>query len=130
MVPRHVESCPGEAVCRRGFRGAVPVAARSSIASAVGAGGVVVGADILGRDGPRRRTGKAALGLPLDHRGIPHVCLAEFRARLLRAEMVSWLHDKFLVVAKRAGVIGHRRAVDSTGIADSVLTQDTVTLIR
>src|SRR5713101_1136577 len=73
---------------------------------------------------------KAALGLPLDHRGIPHVCLAEFRARLLRAEMVSWLHDKFLVVAKRAGVIGHRRAVDSTGIADSVLTQDTVTLIR
>ncbi|HEX2041653.1 MAG TPA: hypothetical protein VHF24_03360, partial [Acidimicrobiales bacterium] len=27
-------------------------------------------------------------------------------------------------------VIGHRRAVDSTGLADSVLTQDTVSLIR
>jgi hypothetical protein len=27
-------------------------------------------------------------------------------------------------------VIGHRRAVDSTGIADSVLTQDTDSLIR
>jgi hypothetical protein len=73
---------------------------------------------------------KAALGLPLDHRGIPHVCVAEFRARLLRAEMVGFLHERFLAVAKTAGVIGHRRAVDSTGMADSVLTQDTVSLIR
>lgn len=73
---------------------------------------------------------KAALGLPLDHRGIPHACLAEFRARLLRADMVGFLNAQFLRVAKRAGVIGHRRAVDSTGIADSVLTQDTVSLIR
>lgn len=73
---------------------------------------------------------KAALGLPLDHRGIPHACLAEFRARLLRAGMVEFLNAQFLRVAKRAGVIGHRRAVDSTGIADSVLTQDTVSLIR
>ncbi len=73
---------------------------------------------------------KAALGLPLDHRGIPHACLAEFRARLLRAGMEEFLHDRFLAVGKRAGVIGHRRAVDSTGIADSVLTQDTVSLIR
>jgi transposase len=73
---------------------------------------------------------KAALGLPLDHRGIPHVCLAEFRARLLRAKMVEFLNAQFLRVAKQAGVIGHRRAVDSTGIADSVLTQDTVSLIR
>lgn len=73
---------------------------------------------------------KAALGLPLDHRGIPHACLAEFRARLLRAQMVDLLNAQFLRVAKQAGVIGHRRAVDSTGIADSVLTQDTVSLIR
>jgi transposase len=73
---------------------------------------------------------KAALGLPLDHRGIPHVCLAEFRARLLRAGMVEFLNAQFLRVAKQAGVIGHRRAVDSTGISDSVLTQDTVSLIR
>ena len=73
---------------------------------------------------------KAALGLPLDHRGIPHACIAEFRARLLRAEMVEFLNTQFLRVAKQAGVIGHRRAVDSTGIADSVLTQDTVSLIR
>jgi transposase len=73
---------------------------------------------------------KAALGLPLDHRGIPHACLAEFRARLLRTGMVEFLNTQFVRVAKRAGVIGHRRAVDSTGIADSVLTQDTVSLIR
>jgi transposase len=73
---------------------------------------------------------KAALGLPIEHRGIPHVCLVEFRARLVRAGMAGLLKDRMLLVAKRAGAIGHRRVVDSTGIADSVVTQDTVTLIR
>ncbi len=73
---------------------------------------------------------KAALGLPLDHRGIPHACLAEFRARLLRCNMEGLLHEKLLEVATEAGVVGTRRAVDSTPIADSVVTQDTVTLIR
>ena len=73
---------------------------------------------------------KAALGLPIEHRGIPHVCLVEFRARLVKAGMAGFLKDRMLLVAKRAGAIGHRRVVDSTGIADSVVTQDTVTLIR
>jgi hypothetical protein len=73
---------------------------------------------------------KAALGLPLEHRGIPHVCLVEFRARLVRAGMDGWLHERLIGVAKRAGVIGHRRVVDSTGMADSVITMDTVSLIR
>lgn len=73
---------------------------------------------------------KAALGLPLEHRGIPHVVLVEFRARLVRAGMASFLNDRVLRTAKRAGVIGHRRVIDSTGIADSVLTMDTITLIR
>jgi IS5 family transposase len=73
---------------------------------------------------------KAALGLPMEHRGIPHVCLVEFRARLVKAGMTAMLHERMLSVAKRAGVIGHRRVIDSTGIADSVVTQDTVTLIR
>lgn len=73
---------------------------------------------------------KAALGLPLEHRGIPHVVLVEFRARLVRAGMETFLNDRVLSTAKRAGVIGHRRTIDSTGVADSVLTQDTITLIR
>lgn len=73
---------------------------------------------------------KAALGLPLEHRGVPHVCLVEFRARLVKAGMDGWLHERLIRVAKAAGVIGHRRVVDSTGIADSVVTQDTVSLIR
>jgi hypothetical protein len=73
---------------------------------------------------------KDALGLPLEHRGIPHVCLVEFRARVVRAGMAGFFNDKLLAVAKRAGVIGHRRVVDSTGIADCVVTMDTVTLIR
>jgi Transposase DDE domain len=53
-----------------------------------------------------------------------------FRARLVKAGMDGWLHGRLVGVAKRAGVIGHRRVVDSTGIADSVVTQDTVSLIR
>jgi transposase len=73
---------------------------------------------------------KAALGLPVEHRGIPHVCLVEFRARLVKAGMEGFLQERMLRVAKRAGVIGHRRVADSTGIADSVITQDTITLIR
>ena len=73
---------------------------------------------------------KAALGLGLEHRGIPHVCLVEFRARLVKAGMDGWLHRRLVGVAKQAGVIGHRRVVDSTGMADSVVTQDTVSLIR
>ena len=52
---------------------------------------------------------KDALGLPLEHRGIPHVCLVEFRARVVRAEMAGFFNDKLLQLAKRAGVIGHRR---------------------
>ncbi|HTW07110.1 MAG TPA: IS1182 family transposase [Acidimicrobiales bacterium] len=73
---------------------------------------------------------KAALGLPLEHRGVPHVCLTEFRARLVRAGMEAWLHERLLRLAKAAGVIGHRRVVDSTGISGCVLTQDTVSLVR
>src|SRR5665213_1894275 len=73
---------------------------------------------------------KDALGLPLEHRGIPHVCLVEFRARVVRAGMAGMFNDKLLLIAKRAGVIGHRRVVDSTGIADCVVTMDTITLIR
>ena len=57
------------------------------------------------------------------------MCLVEFRARLVKAGMEGWLHERLVGVAKRAGVIGHRRVVDSTGIADSVVTQDTVSLI-
>jgi len=73
---------------------------------------------------------KAALGLPLEHRGIPHVVLVEFRARLVKHGMESFLNDRVVSTAKRAGVVGHRRVVDSTGVPDSVLTQDTITLIR
>jgi transposase len=73
---------------------------------------------------------KNALGLPLEHRGIPHVCLVEFRARVVRADMAGFFNQKLLQLAKRAGVIGHRRIVDSTGIADCVVTMDTITLIR
>ena len=73
---------------------------------------------------------KDALGLPLEHRGIPHVCLVEFRARVVRVGMTGFFNTQLLALARRAGVIGHRRVVDSTGIADCVVTMDTITLIR
>src|SRR5487761_754492 len=73
---------------------------------------------------------KDALGLPLEHRGIPHICLVEFRARVVRAERAGFFNEKLLQLAKKAGVVGHRRVVDSTGIADCVVTMDTITLIR
>src|SRR5579863_2483279 len=73
---------------------------------------------------------KDALGLALEHRGIPHVCLVEFRARVVRADLAGFFNSQLLALAKRAGVIGHRRVVDSTGIADCVVTMDTITLIR
>lgn len=44
--------------------------------------------------------------------------------------MEAWLHGQMLRVAKQAGVVGHARVVDSTGISGCVLTQDTVSLVR
>src|SRR5665213_3140644 len=73
---------------------------------------------------------KDALGLPLEHRGVPHVCLVEFRARVVRGDMAGLFNEKLLQLAKKAGVVGHRRVVDSTGMSDCVVTMDTITLIR
>jgi hypothetical protein len=61
--------------------------------------------------------------IAVEHHRIPHVCLVEFRARFVRAAMTGLLHERMLGVAKRAGVIGHRRVVDSTAISDSVITR-------
>ena len=44
--------------------------------------------------------------------------------------MAGFFNDQLLGLARHAGVIGHRRVVDSTGIADCVVTMDTITLIR
>ncbi len=73
---------------------------------------------------------KDALGFPLEHRGIPHVCLVDFRARVVRCDLAGLFNEKLLQLAKKAGVIGHRRVVDSTGMSDCVVTMDTITLIR
>lgn len=46
---------------------------------------------------------KAALGLPVEHLGIPHVCLVEFRARLVRAGMEGFLHTACWPSLKQPG---------------------------
>jgi hypothetical protein len=72
----------------------------------------------------------AAGGLSPDYPGFVHTVLVGFRARLRESERPNRIFETVLEVAKEAGLIGHRRALDSTPLYDAVATQDTVTMIR
>jgi hypothetical protein len=56
--------------------------------------------------------------------------LVDMRERLRRSERPDRIFDAALDAAKQAGVVGNRRALDSTPLYDAVATMDTVTLIR
>lgn len=72
----------------------------------------------------------AAGGLSPDYPGFVHTVLVGFRARLRGSESPNRIFEAVLEVAKQAGLVGHRRALDSTPLYDAVATQDTVTMIR
>lgn len=72
----------------------------------------------------------AAGGLDYDHRGFVHTVLVDMRARLRASSHPNRIFDAVLEVAKKAGLVGRRRVLDSTALYDAVATQDTVTLIR
>jgi hypothetical protein len=72
----------------------------------------------------------AAGGLDFDHPGFVHTVLVDTRARLARSDRPNRIFEVTLEVAKRAGLVGRKRVVDSTPIYDAVATMDTVTLIR
>ncbi|MBI5160342.1 MAG: transposase [Micrococcales bacterium] len=72
----------------------------------------------------------AAGCLELDHPGFVHTVLVSMRARLRRSKRPNRIFEAVLEVAKRAGLVGRKRVVDSTALYDAVATQDTVTLIR
>jgi hypothetical protein len=72
----------------------------------------------------------AAGGLDFDHPGFVHTVLVDFRARLARSARPKRIFDVTVDVARRAGLIGRKRVLDSTPIYDAVATQDTITLIR
>ena len=52
------------------------------------------------------------------------------RARLSRSDRPPRLFDVVLEAAKRNGMVGSRRVLDSTPLYDAVATMDTITLIR
>lgn len=72
----------------------------------------------------------AAGGLSFEHEGFVHTVLVDMRARLRASERPDRVFEIVLDVAKKAGMVGRRRVLDSTPLYDAVATQDTVTMIR
>ena len=59
-----------------------------------------------------------------------HTVLVDMRERLRASERPNRIFEVALDAAKEAGLIGRKRALDSTPLYDAVATMDTVTLIR
>jgi hypothetical protein len=59
-----------------------------------------------------------------------HTVLVDMRERLRRSERPDRISEVALDAARKAGLIGRRRVLDSTALYDAVATMDTVTLIR
>jgi transposase-like protein DUF772 len=72
----------------------------------------------------------AAGGLDFGYPGFVHTVLVDMRARLARSARPDRIFQVTLEVARRAGLVGRRRVLDSTPIYDAVATMDTITLIR
>jgi Transposase DDE domain/Transposase domain (DUF772) len=72
----------------------------------------------------------AAGGLDFEHNGFVPTVLVDMRARLRASERPDRIFASVLEVAKKAGLVGRRRVLDSTPLYDAVATQDTVTMIR
>jgi hypothetical protein len=72
----------------------------------------------------------AAGGLQFDYPGFVHTVLVDMRARLARSERPERIFEVVLETAKKAGLVGRRRVLDSTPVYDAVATMDTVTLVR
>jgi hypothetical protein len=86
--------------------------------------------DAVERFGFDMRWKYAAGGLPLDYPSFAHTVLVDMRARLRASEEPNRVFRIVLDVAKKAGMVGRRRVMDSTPLYDAVATQDTVTMIR
>ena len=75
---------------------------------------------------------KYALGVPVDYEGFDFSRLCRFRARLLVHEEDRILFDKFLRLAKEAGILKDTvsQVMDSSYVLGAAAVQDTFTLIR
>jgi hypothetical protein len=58
-----------------------------------------------------------------------HTVLVDMRERLRHSERPDRIFEIGLGVARDAGLVGHRRVLDSTPLYDAVATMDTITLI-
>ena len=72
----------------------------------------------------------AAGGLEFRLPGFVHTVLVDMRARLAASERPDRIFEVVLETARRAGLVGRRRVLDSTALYDAVATMDTVTLVR
>jgi len=72
----------------------------------------------------------AAGGLDFDYPGFVHTVLVDIRARLAASARPDRIFEVTLEAAKKAGLVGRKRVLDSTPLYDAVATMDTVTLIR
>lgn len=73
---------------------------------------------------------KYACGVDLDYPSFAHTVLVDMRARLARSDRPKRIFEVTLDAAHGAGLIGHRRVLDSTPLYDAVATMDTITLVR
>ena len=72
----------------------------------------------------------AAGGLDFDYPGFVHTVLVDMRARLASSARPDRIFEVTLEAARKAGLVGRKRVLDSTPLYDAVATMDTVTLIR
>src|SRR6266516_3856683 len=72
----------------------------------------------------------AAGGLDFGYPGFVHTVLVDMRARLARSGRPDRIFEVTLDAARKAGLVGRRRVLDSTPLYDAVATMDTVTLVR
>ncbi len=72
----------------------------------------------------------AAGGLGLDYGSFAHTVLVDMRARLDASASPRRIFEVTVEAAGAAGLVGHKRVLDSTPLYDAVATMDTVTLIR
>ena len=72
----------------------------------------------------------AAGALDFDHPSFVHTVLVDMRERLRRSERPNRIFDVVIDAARKAGLVGRKRVLDSTALYDAVATQDTATLAR
>ena len=72
---------------------------------------------------------KVATGMALDHNGFDPTTLVYWRKRLAKSDRPHRINEAVRKVVAETGVLRgrHKRAVDSTILADAVATQDTIT---